>query len=177
MSLLNRLIITGSPGAGKSSAILALSDIVPQVSNIYQNASPLSAAPEGVESVTLDYGEITLDEDRKLEMYATPGQRRFQFMWNTLSKKAMGLMILLDNRRPNPVSDMNIYLDNFEGLIDPRSIVIGVNYYGVPGGPHLDEYVRAFKDKGWLAPILPIDPRAKDECFYLLSALLMNKMG
>lgn len=172
MPLKNRLLITGSPGAGKSSAVRSLSDIEPMVSNIYQNAPHL--APEGADTVMLDYGEIALDSDRKLEIYATPGQRRFQFMWNTLSKKAMGLIIMLDNRRPNPVSDMHIYLENFEGLIDPRSIIVAVNYFDVPGGPPLEDFARSFKNKGWLAPVLPIDPRQRDESFYLLSTLLTS---
>lgn len=168
----NRLLITGSPGSGKSSAVRSLSDIEPLVSGIYQNAPHL--APEGGAQVMLDYGELRLDEDRKLEIYATPGQRRFQFMWNTLSKKAMGLIILLDHRRPNPVSDMLLYLENFEGLVDKRSIVIGINHFDALGGPPLEDYALAFKPKGWLAPILPLDPREPDEALYLLSALLAN---
>lgn len=172
MTLKNRLLITGSPNSGKSSAILALSDIAPKVSNIYENAPHL--APDGLDAVMLDYGEIFIDEDRKLEIYATPGQRRFQFMWKTLSKQAMGLIIMIDNRRPNPIADMHIYLDNFSDILDRRSIVVGVNYYEVPGGPRLDEYVSSCKSRGWLAPMIAIDPRHKDESLYLLSALLIH---
>lgn len=172
MTLKNRLLITGSPNSGKSSAIQALSDVAPKVSNIYENAPHL--APEGVEPVMLDYGEMFIDEDRKLEIYATPGQRRFQFMWRTLAKQAMGLIIMIDNRRPNPIADMHIYVDNFADIIDRRSIVLGVNYYDVPGGPRLDEYLTAFRQRGWIAPMLAVDPRHKDESFYLLSTLLTH---
>lgn len=168
----NRLLITGAPGSGKSSAVRSLSDIEPLISEIYQNSPHL--APQGAAQVMLDYGEMTLDADRKLEIYATPGQRRFQFMWNTLSKKAMGLIILLDHRRPNPVSDLLLYLENFEGLVDRRSIVIGVNHFDAPGGPPLESYALAFKAKGWQAPIVPLDPRKPDEALYLLSVLLTN---
>lgn len=172
MSFRNRLLITGSPGSGKSSAVRTLSEIAPKISNIYQNAPHL--APEGAAPVMLDYGEIYLDQDRKLELYATPGQRRFQFMWTTLAKQAMGLLILVDNRRPSPVSDMHIYLDNFDGLVDRRSIVVGVNYADVPGGPSLEDFVESFRPRGWCAPVIPIDPRQRDENLYLLAALLTN---
>lgn len=172
MTLKNRLLITGSPGSGKSSAIRSLSDIVPKVSNIYENAPHL--APEGVDAVMLDYGEMFIDEDRKLEIYATPGQRRFQFMWRALAKQAMGLAIMIDNRRPNPISDMQIYLDNFSDMLDPRSIVVGVNFYDVPGGPRLEDYVLASRQKGWVPPMLAIDPRNKDDSLYLLSTLLTH---
>ena len=172
MTLKNRLLITGSPGSGKSSAIRSLSDIIPKVSNIYENSPHL--APNGLDAVMLDYGELFIDEDRKLEIYATPGQRRFQFMWRTLSRQAMGLIIMIDNRRPNPISDMHIYLDNFSDIIDPRSIVVGVNFYNVPGGPRLEEYVTSFKGKTWLAPVIAIDPRNKHESLYLLSTLLTH---
>lgn len=172
MTIKNRLLITGSPGSGKSSAIRAISDRPPKVSNIYENAPHL--APEGVQAVMLDYGEMQVDADRKLEIYATPGQRRFQFMWKTLSRQAMGLIIMVDNRRPNPVSDMHIYLDNFVDLIPHSAIVVGVNFADTAGGPKLENYVESFAPRGWLAPIVPIDPRKKDETLYLLSTLLTH---
>ena len=172
MALKNRLLITGSPHSGKSSAIRCLSDIVPKVSNIYENAPHL--APEGVDPVMLDYGEMFVDEDRKLEIYATPGQRRFQFMWRTLARQAMGLIVMIDNRRPNPISDMQLYLDNFSEIIDRRSIVVGINYYDVPGGPHLEDFVAFMRPQGWIAPMIALDPRRKDESLYLLSSLLTH---
>lgn len=172
MALKNRLLITGSPGSGKSSAIRAISDIVPKVSNIYENAPHL--APDGLASVMLDYGETFIDEDHRLEIYAIPGQRRFQFMWRTLAKQAMGMIIMIDNRRPNPINDLHIYLDNFSELLNPRSIVVGVNYYDIPGGPRLEGYVSASRARGYLLPMLAIDPRKKDESLYLLSTLLTH---
>jgi signal recognition particle receptor subunit beta len=175
LTLKNRLLITGTPGSGKSSAIRALSDTAPKVSNIYENSPHL--APSGAGAVMLDYGEMFIDEDHKLEIYATPGQRRFQFMWRTLARQAMGVIVMIDNRRPNPIGDMRIYLDNFSDILDPRSIVVGVNYHGVPGGPRLEEYVAACADLGWVAPMVAVDPRDKADNLYLLAALLAHSSG
>jgi signal recognition particle receptor subunit beta len=171
MPLKNRLLITGAPGAGKSSAVRSLSDIPPKVSNIYENAPHL--APDGLGSVMLDYGELFIDEDHKLELYATPGQRRFQFMWKALAAHAMGLIVLVDNRRPNPIGDMRLYLDNFNELVDAGAAAVGVNYYHAPGGPTLEQYQASFTSRGAAPiPVIAIDPRSKADSLYLLSSLL-----
>ena len=51
-------------------------------------------------TVAMDYGVIRLDEDTKVHLYGTPGQERFNFMWEILSKGSMGLILLLDNTLP-----------------------------------------------------------------------------
>ena len=170
MAFHNRLLITGAPGSGKSSAVGALSDIAPKVSNIYENAPHL--APDGLGSVMLDYGELFIDEDHKLELYATPGQRRFQFMWKALAAHAMGLLVMIDNRRPNPIGDMHLYLENFAELVESGRVVVGVNYCHVPGGPKLEQYQASFKSRGPAPPIIAVDPRSKADCLYMLCSLL-----
>ncbi len=170
MSFRNRLLVSGSPKSGKSCLVRSLADSEMISSNIYQNAPHL--APEGTDEVMLDYGETALDDDRFLEIYGTPGQRRFQFMWKTLCTRAIGLIIMIDNRRPNPLGDLQIYLENFDGLLDRRSIVVGLNYADAPGGLSPRDYAEFLHDAGWRIPVVPIDPRVKADGLYILSVLL-----
>lgn len=172
MSFRNRLLVSGAPKAGKSCLVQSLSDSQMISSNIYQNAPHL--APEGTEDVMLDYGETGLDDDRFLEIYGTPGQRRFQFMWKTLCKRSIGLIIMIDNRRPNPIGDLQIYLENFGDLISHRSIVVGLNFADAPGGLSPEEYSQYLRTAGWSIPVVPLDPRVRADALYALSILLAS---
>ena len=70
---------------------------------------------KGHTTVAMDYGVIRLDEDTKVHLYGTPGQERFNFMWEILSKGSMGLILLLDNTRANPLKDLTFFLDASKG--------------------------------------------------------------
>ena len=74
----------------------------------------------------MDYGEITLDDGQKLRLYGTPGQERFRFMWDIITAGGLGLVLLLDGSRPDPLADMTTYLDNFADFIESTAVVIGV---------------------------------------------------
>lgn len=170
----NRLIITGTAGSGKSSLLSCLSTVEPVVSNIYENAPHL--APSGTDAVMIDYGELVLDSDRKLELYATPGQRRFQFMWKALGKRAAGLVIMIDHRRPNPLSDIVMYLENFQEIISTNFMIIGLNYFDVPGGPELEEYQYLLHSFGVDIPVICMDARNQKDGSYCLTTLLHKMM-
>lgn len=168
----NRLIITGSAGSGKSSLLKGMSSTNPMVSNIYENAPHL--APKNAEPVMIDCGEFVLEEGRKIELYATPGQRRFQFMWKTLSKRAVGMILVVDHRRPNPLSDILMYLENFQELISSGSMVIGLNYFTSQGGPDWEEYQTLLQNMGLNIPVVPIVANQEEDAKYCLETLLMR---
>ncbi len=39
-------------------------------------------------TVAMDYGTMTLDAKEKIHLYGTPGQERFNFMWDILTLMA-----------------------------------------------------------------------------------------
>jgi uncharacterized protein len=43
-------------------------------------------------TVAMDFGRITVDEDLVLYLFGTPGQKRFDFMWEILSEGMLGLL-------------------------------------------------------------------------------------
>jgi len=55
-------------------------------------------APAGKEETTvaLDYGRVTLGRTT-LSLFGTPGQKRFDFMWEILSKEMDGFVMLVDS--------------------------------------------------------------------------------
>jgi hypothetical protein len=105
-----KVIFTGSVGAGKTTAIQTISEIDP----IRTEAKPSEASVLNRKSsttVAMDYGELTLEDDTKLYLYGTPGQRRFDFMSHILTKGALGLVILIDNSHNTPLEELDYYLN------------------------------------------------------------------
>lgn len=112
----NKIIFTGPVGVGKTTAIAAISDEAPVQTDA--SASDMTLDRKRNTTVAMDYGVISLDEDTKVHLYGTPGQERFNFMWEILSQGSMGLVLLLDNARTNPLKDLEFFLHSFRGLLE-----------------------------------------------------------
>jgi hypothetical protein len=50
-------------------------------------------------TVAMDFGRITLHSDLLLYLFGTPGQSRFWFLWDDLSRGALGAVVLVDTNR------------------------------------------------------------------------------
>lgn len=99
-----KIIFTGPVGAGKTTAIGSLSDDAPLSTD--ENASDMTRERKPRTTVALDYGVMKLDGKEKIHLYGTPGQERFDFMWDILTEGGIGLVLLLNNSRPDPFKDM-----------------------------------------------------------------------
>ncbi len=166
----SKLIFTGVPGAGKTIAIGAISDSPP----IVTDASTADAIAKAITTVSMDFGEITLDSDIKLHLYGMPGQERFRFIWEIIAKGGLGLIILIDHSRPNPIEDMDIYLDNFASFIEGTGAVIGITKMDITGEniPDLEQYYNHLEQRGISLPILSTDVRDRDDVIMLLDYLI-----
>lgn len=123
-------------------------------------------------TVALDFGEITLEDGVKLHLYGTPGQERFRHMWDILAKGALGLVILCDNSRQDPLSDMDIYIENFSQLIEETGAVIGVNRLESPQSPSLEDYYDHLERSGLALPVMEADPRKRTDVLMMLDTLM-----
>src|SRR5690348_18019253 len=50
-------------------------------------------------TVAMDLGRITIDRDLVLYLFGTPGQERFDFMWEILGEGMLGYVVLVDAER------------------------------------------------------------------------------
>ncbi|TDT37704.1 hypothetical protein DES49_2661 [Halospina denitrificans] len=167
-----KFIITGSPGAGKTTAITAISETPPVRTDEATTDSLASSKSET--TVAMDFGELTLEGGEKVFLYGTPGQRRFEFMWKIIAQGGLGLIVLVDCTREDPLADMEMYLENFSDFIGETSVVIGVTRSDAPGAPSLDDFYNRLQDSDRLFPILDVDPREADDVSLLINALISS---
>lgn len=168
----NKIIFTGPVGVGKTTAIAALSDDPPVKTDA--RASDMTLVRKGHTTVAMDYGVIRLDEDTKVHLYGTPGQERFNFMWEILSKGSMGLILLLDNTRANPLKDLTFFLDAFKGLLKTAPLVVGVTKMDVRSLPGIDVYQKYLTQHNFNVPVFEVDARQEEDVKQLVSAMLFS---
>lgn len=172
MTTNHKIIFTGPVGAGKTTAISSISEIDPITTD--EAATDMTRERKPSTTVAMDYGRITLGEREKVHLYGTPGQERFGFMWEILTKGGIGLILLLDNTRPTPFKDMKFYVDSFRQFIDETRLVIGVTQMDVKQSPTIDEYALALGRLELDAPVFEVDARRKEDVSALVQALLLS---
>ena len=168
----HKIIFAGPVGSGKTTAIASISDSEPLTTD--ETASDMTATRKPATTVAMDYGTICLSENEKVHIYGTPGQERFDFMWDILTKGGIGLVLLLDNTRPTPFQDMKFYINAFRQFIDDTRLVVGVTQMDIKAIPTLDEYVVKLHEMDVLAPVFEIDSRRRDDVSMLIQALLLS---
>jgi uncharacterized protein len=167
----HKILFTGVAGAGKTTAIGAVSEIQPMNTDVRNTDASLDKTTT---TVGLDYGELTLEGGDKLRLYGTPGQMRFDFMWHILSRGALGLIILVDNRRPDPLADLDVYLDGFKQLIAETACVVAIGRTDTHPTPDLGKFATHLETRGVLCPVLPTDVRDSVQVTQLLDLLMLQ---
>jgi uncharacterized protein len=170
MALYNKIIFTGPVGAGKSTAIKSISDGTPVSTD--ESASDMTKERKASTTVALDYGIMNLPGGEKIHLYGTPGQERFDFMWDILTTGGIGLVLLLDNTRADPFQDMKFFLNKFRDFIDSTSLVVGVTQMDLKPLPLIEDYFRQVERLGFRPPIFEVDARNRTDVSTLVQALL-----
>jgi small GTP-binding protein len=85
-----KVLVTGPFHAGKSSTIKALSQ------------KPISVDRMGT-TISLDHGWVER-RGMALDLFGTPGQERFDWILNTLSKSIVGIFLVIDSTKPETFS-------------------------------------------------------------------------
>jgi len=119
-----KIVVTGPFSAGKTEFIQSISEI-----DVVATEKKISRSEERVKdqtTVAMDFGRITIDEELVLYLFGTPGQRRFDFMWEILAEGMLGFVVLLDSVRPETFREARSILDTFRAYA-PVPYVVAAN--------------------------------------------------
>jgi len=167
-----KIIFTGPVGAGKTTAITSLSD-VPLVKTD-EVASDMTKQRKAETTVAMDYGIMNLSDGEKIHLYGTPGQERFDFMWDILTNGGIGLVLLLDNSRTDPFKDMAFFLKSFGDFIQETGVAIGVTQMDLSTRPTIDDYHQHLQTLNIKVPVFSVDAREKKDVSVLVQALMFS---
>jgi small GTP-binding protein len=119
-----KMVITGPFNAGKTEFISSVSEI-----DVVSTDRKISSQVERIKDTTtvaMDFGRITVDDDLVLYLFGTPGQKRFDFMWEILSEGMLGFIVMVDSTRPETFREARSILETFRAYA-PTPYVVAAN--------------------------------------------------
>lgn len=115
-----KLVVSGPVGAGKTTFVQTLSE----TAVVATEAEATEDIGKALTTVAFDFGTLNLD-GQELHIYGTPGQDRFNFMWDVLCDGALGLVMLVAGDRPQDFVHARNILEYITSRF-PLPFVLGV---------------------------------------------------
>jgi signal recognition particle receptor subunit beta len=128
-------------------------------------------------TVAMDFGRITFGDGLSLFLFGTPGQRRFEMMWEILSEGMIGFIVLVHAGDERSIEEAGHILETFREYADVPYVV---------GVSHLDETedddetafakVREALELPETVEVVPCDPREREDVKGLMLHILFEVM-
>lgn len=119
-----KIVVTGPFSSGKTELIRSVSEI-----DVVSTEKKITAEAEKIKestTVAMDFGRITVDDDLVLFLFGTPGQKRFDFMWEILSEGMLGFIVMVDSTRPETFREARSILETFRAYA-PTPYIVAAN--------------------------------------------------
>jgi uncharacterized protein len=131
-----KMVVTGPFSSGKTEFIQTVSEI-----DVVSTERKISSEAERIKestTVAMDFGRITVDDSLVLYLFGTPGQKRFDFMWEILSEGMLGFIVMVDSTRPETFREARSILETFRAYA-PTPYVVAANKQDQPDAWDIDD--------------------------------------
>ncbi len=131
-----KMVVTGPFSAGKTAFIQSVSEI-----DVVSTERRITTEAERIKETTtvaMDFGRITVDDDLVLYLFGTPGQKRFDFMWEILSEGMLGFIVIVDSSRPETFREAKSILETFRAYA-PTPYVVAANKQDISDAWDVDD--------------------------------------
>ena len=165
--------MTGPFAAGKTTLIETISEVA--VVGTERDVTDGARSTKSRTTVAMDFGRISFDDGLALLLFGTPGQRRFEMMWEILSEGMLGFILLVRAGDDPGLQEAREMLGTFSRYADVP-YVVGVSHLDAVGPPP-DEVLEGVRDALGLSrdvPVLPCDARAKEDVKSVMLAVLLG---
>src|SRR4051812_45021497 len=163
-----KIVVTGPFAAGKTTLIRTISEIT--VLSTEKDITDGTRSRKSETTVAMDFGRITVDRDLVLYLFGTPGQDRFDFMWEILGEGMLGYVLLVDASRPESLGEAESILTAFRRMARVPFVVALNRVEGIDEAE--EERVRVLLDLGADVPVVPCDATDRESVKSVLLALL-----
>jgi hypothetical protein len=172
-----KIVVAGGFGVGKTTFVGAVSEVPPMSNEAWMTeaGAGIDEIPPGGKSTTtvaMDFGRITLRPDLLLYLFGTPGQARFWFLWDDLSRGALGAVVLVDTSRIDESFAAINYFENDSEL----PFVVAVNQFEGKPVHDLDE-VRDALALDASVPLVTCDARDRASTIATLTELVGHTLS
>ena len=117
-----KVLVTGPFSAGKTTFINAISEIatVSTEENVWGDDRQIKDRT----TVGLDFGKVMVSEDVQIYLFGTPGQDRFDFLWEDLLQGSHVVMLLIDRSNWRSVMAGKKFFDFYTSRTSVPLIII-----------------------------------------------------
>ncbi len=174
MEIMN-LVVTGTVGAGKTTFIRSVSEI--EVVDTDRRATDEVADMKQNTTVAMDFGTLQFGEEMALHIYGTPGQIRFDFMWEILIERAHAYILLIAAHRPSEFHHARRIM-NFMNRKAHIPMIIGITHSDCEGAWTKEDIALAlgYQDSAQQPPIVLVAANDGESVATSLIALVEHYM-
>jgi len=163
-----KIVVTGPFSAGKTTLIRTISEIT--VLSTERGITDSTRSRKAETTVAMDFGRITIDRDLILYLFGTPGQERFDFMWEILGEGMLGYVLLVDAAREDSLAEAIGILGAFRSMAKVPYVVALNRSDGIDLAE--EERIRDVLQLDPAVALLPCDATERESVKSVLLALL-----
>ena len=163
-----KIVVTGPFSAGKTTLIRTISEIT--VLSTERSITDSTRSRKAETTVAMDFGRITIDRELVLYLFGTPGQERFDFMWEILGEGMLGYVLLVVAEREDSLIEAVGILDAFRRMARVP-FVVALNRSSAVD-ERTEDRIRDVLQLGPETALLPVNATDKESVKGVLLALL-----